>query len=58
MIAVGHSARRRQFDDVVGRTVYEPIRNRVRYMDYEYLAKLHSSTQVLAEAERKTGFRP
>jgi len=32
--------------------VYEPIRNRVRFMDYEYLAKLHSSTLILAEAEK------
>ncbi len=52
MIAVGHAARQRQFEDVLGRTVYEPIRNRVRFMDYEYLAKLHSSTLILAEAEK------
>jgi hypothetical protein len=58
MIAVGHSARQRQFDDVLRRTVYEPLRGRVRYMNYEHLAKLHSSTLSLADAERNTGIQP
>jgi hypothetical protein len=51
MVAVGHPARRRQFEDVIGRTVYEPLRSRVRYMNYENLAALHASTMTLAEAE-------
>ena len=54
MIAVGHSARQRQFQDVIGRTVYEPLRARVRYLDYEHLAMLHSSTLSLAEVEKNT----
>jgi hypothetical protein len=54
MIAIGHSARRRQFEDVIGRTVYEPLRTRVRYLDYEHLGMLHSSTLSLAEVEKNT----
>jgi hypothetical protein len=54
MIAVGHSARQRQFEDVIGRNVYEPLRTRLRYLDYEHLALLHSSTLTLAEAEKNT----
>ncbi|MEO0074426.1 MAG: hypothetical protein ABIK43_07225, partial [candidate division WOR-3 bacterium] len=54
LLAVGHRVRRAQFEAVISRSLYEPLHNRVRCVDYERLAELHSKTLAMREALQDT----
>jgi hypothetical protein len=51
MLAVAHESRERQFTDVLGRSAFSAIRDRVRFEGYERLALRHSHSYELQLAE-------
>lgn len=55
MITVSHRSRHRQFQGILARNVYSPICDRVRYIDYEQLAELHSKTLAMRDALQEAG---
>lgn len=55
LMVVGPAARHGEFDRTIEKTAYEPVRQRVRFVDYETLADLHSKTAAAYRAERSAG---
>jgi len=50
---VGPDYKKRQFDSVIGRTIFKHIRNRVCFRDYETLAKQHIKMSELSGIKEK-----
>jgi hypothetical protein len=51
MLTVAHESRERQFADVLGRSAFSSIKDRVRFEGYERLALRHSRSYELRQAE-------
>lgn len=52
---VAPAVRRRQFDAAIDRRAYADIRNRVQFLDYERLARLHAATAESYQLEKTAG---
>jgi hypothetical protein len=53
-VLVSSAAKRRRFEDIIGYDIFREIKNRVQFVDFDYVSALHAKTIEITELQKMT----